>query len=162
MVAAAALMRILPHPWNFSPIAAIALFGGAHFRTRAAAFGVPLAALALSDLLLGYYPTLPVTYVAFAIVVLIGTGLRNASGWRPVALATVGSSLLFFVVSNLGVWLWEGMYPMTFQGLLACYTAALPFYQGTLLGDLFYTTTLFGLYHLAERRIPALQRASSI
>lgn len=162
MILAAALMRILPHPWNFTPITAMALFSGAQFRTRWAAFAVPLMAMLLSDLVLGFYPSIFVTYLCFAGIVAIGMTLRQSKSTGRVAATAAGSSILFFAVSNFGVWLFDGMYPHTAAGLSACFTAALPFYQGTLLGDAFYTALLFGALRFAEIRFPSLQRASSI
>lgn len=162
MVLAAALLRLLPHPWNFTPITAMALFSGAQFRTRWAAFAIPLSAMFMSDLVLGAYPSIAVTYLCFSTIVVIGMSLRNAQSTGRIAAAAAGSSILFFVVSNVGVWLFDGMYPHTTAGLSACFTAALPFYQGTLLGDATYTALLFGGFRLAEIRFPSLQRASSI
>lgn len=162
LILSAALLRILPHPWNFTPITAMALFSGAQFRTRGSAFAVPLLALFLSDLVLGFYPSIPVTYIAFSLIVLVGMALGPHRSFRSTALATVSASVLFFLLSNLGVWMFEGMYPHTSLGLFACYSAALPFYQGTLLGDVTYTAVLFGLFRFAELRFPSLQQAPSI
>jgi uncharacterized protein DUF6580 len=162
VIGVAALLRILPHPWNFTPIAAMALFSGAHFRTRIAAFTIPLAALFISDLFLGFYSTMGVTYMAFALIVMIGMSLHgNRTGLKILA-ASVVSSVLFFLVSNFGVWLFDHLYSRNGQGLLACYMAALPFFQGTLVGDAAYTALLFGAFHIAETRFPTLQHASSI
>jgi hypothetical protein len=161
-VVSAALLRLLPHPWNFTPITAMALFSGAHFRTRGAAFAIPLAALFLSDILLGFYSTMFVTYFSFALVVLMGMVFARTRSWGTITVTAVSSSLLFFVVSNFGVWLFDGLYPRNAQGLVACYTAALPFFQGTLVGDLVYTLSFFGLFRLAETRVPAIRHTSSI
>ncbi len=159
----AALLRLLPHPWNFSPIAAIALFGGAQFRTRSAAFLIPLSALLLSDLFIGFYPSMHGTYLSFAAVVLLGRFFLNEQSSAPKILATsIAGSITFFLLSNFGVWLWDNMYLHTIQGLVQCYAAALPFFQGTLAGDVVYTTLLFGAFHLAQSRFPSLQQASSI
>ena len=162
LIVFAALLRLLPHPWNFSPIAAMALFGGACLRTRRAALVIPLAALFLSDLVLGFYPTMAVTYGAFAVIVMIGRLLSEKSTAPAILLASLGGSITFFVLSNFGVWFWDGMYPHNLQGLVACYTAALPFFQGTLAGDVLYTALLFGALRLAQSRLPALQQASSL
>ena len=158
----AALLRILPHPWNFTPIAAMALFSGAHFRTRVGAFAVPLAALFISDLFIGLYSSMFVTYLAFSLIVVIGMSLNENRTVPKILAASVVSSVLFFLISNFGVWMFDHMYSRSGPGLLACYTAALPFFQGTLFGDAAYTAVLFGAFHLAETRFPTLQHASSI
>jgi len=162
VMGAGALLRILPHPWNFTPIAAMALFGGAHFQTRRAAFAVPLGTLFLSDIVLGLYPHMWYQYFCFALVVCIGWAIRNRSSAIVTMAAAVTSSVLFFVVNNFGVWWLENLYPKNWQGLMACYTAALPFFQGTFFGDLMYTALFFGAFHLAERRFPALQRTCAV
>lgn len=162
LILLAAVLRLLPHPWNFSPIAAMALLGGASLRTRSGALLVPLAALFLSDWVLGFYPTMFVTYAAFAAVVMIGRLLSDQAKAPKIFLASMAGSITFYVLSNFGVWLWDGLYPLNTQGLVACYTAALPFFQGTLAGDLFYAAVLFGAFRFAQARFPALQQASSI
>ena len=158
----AALLRILPHPWNFSPIAAMALFAGAHFRTRRAAFAIPLGTLLLSDLILPKYPHMWFNYACFGLVVCIGFVLRGRRSTGLIAVGAVSSSVIFFLTSNFGVWWLENIYSHNWQGLVACYTAAIPFFQGTLLGDLTYTALLFGAFRLAERSFPSLEQAPSL
>lgn len=162
MVVMAAVLRLLPHPWNFTPVTAMALFAGAHFATRRAALLVPFGALFLSDLVLGFYPSMAVTYVSFGLIVLLGATLGARASAPKILATSAASSCLFFVLSNFGVWLLEGMYPRTGTGLLACYTAALPFFQGTFLGDLTYTAALFGALRVAEQKLPSLQQASTL
>ncbi len=163
MILAAAGSRLIPHPPNFAPIGAIALFGGACFADRRAAFVVPLAAMALSDLAigllggnlsLGLHRLLPVVYGSFALIVCLGFRLRTRRTVAPIAGAVLASSVLFFVLSNLGVWALG--YPKTWEGLVACYVAAIPFFHHTLLGDAVYSTALFGGLALAEKAFPAL------
>jgi hypothetical protein len=155
----AAMMRILPHPWNFTPIAAMALFGGAEFDSKIAAFFVPLGTLFLSDVILGFYSRMWLTYGCFALVVCIGILIKERKTSGTILVAALLSSISFFILTNLGVWFFDGLYPRTMPGLWTCYIAALPFFQHTLLGDLTYTAVLFGAFHLAERRFPALQVA---
>lgn len=166
LVLGAALMRVLPHPPNFTPIAAVALFGGAHFDRRGWAFAVPAAAMLLSDLALealfgwGLHDQLPVVYASFAAVVAMGLLLRRRRTPLSVAGAALAASTLFFVATNLGVWASGGLYPRTTTGLYTCFVAAIPFFGPTLAGDLLYTALLFGAFALAERRFPALARAT--
>ena len=118
LIAIAAVLRLVPHPPNFAPIGAMALFGGAYFADRRIALCLPLAALFLSDLVLGLHILTPVVYGNFAIDVLLGQWLRNRKRLTTVALVTVTGSIQFFVVTNFACWLlW---YPHTWTGLVAC------------------------------------------
>jgi len=164
MIVAAASMRIVPHPPNVTPIAAIALFGGAHFDRRWHAFAVTLGAMLLSDAALelmfgwGFHALLPVVYLTFAAVVGLGVWLRPGRRRAlPVAGAAVAASTLFFLITNFAVGALGTGYPPTAAGLSACYVAALPFYGWTLAGDLMFTAALFGGFALAERHVPALR-----
>jgi uncharacterized protein DUF6580 len=166
MVVGVATMRLIPHPPNFAPVAAMALFGGAHFDRKAWAFAVPLAAMAISDAALelmfgrGFHAQMPVVYICFAAIVCLGFLLRRRRHVASVAGAALASSTLFFLTTNLGVWQTGGLYPRTVAGLAACYVAAIPFFWLTLAGDLAYSALLFGAFAVAERRYPifALQK----
>jgi|SRR6185312_5235517 len=157
MILAAAASRLIPHPPNMTSVAAIALFGGATFSDKRAAFLVPMAALLLSDVVLGFYRHMEVVYVAFALIVGIGIWLQKHRSLLPIAGAALASSLLFFLVTNFGVWAFESMYPKTLEGLVACYVAALPFFRNTLQGDGLYTLVLFGGFALLERQFSAMR-----
>ncbi len=153
----AAVLRLVPHPPNFTPIGAMALFGGAYFARRALAFAAPRVALLLSDAIIGFHTGMPFVYAGVALIVLIGWAVRARMTPFRIATAAVISSVLFFTVTNFGVWLSSGMYPQTLSGLAACYVAAIPFFQNTLAGDLAYTALLFGGFALLERRVPLLR-----
>jgi len=156
-IVAAAAMRLVPHPANFAPLGAMALFSGAYLGRRALAFAAPLGALLLSDLILGFYPGMLVQYVSVALVVLLGSGVLGRITALRVGGAAVASSVLFFALTNFGVWLLSGMYPQTLSGLAACYVAAVPFFQNTVAGDLFFSAALFGGFALLERAVPSLR-----
>jgi hypothetical protein len=157
-IAAAAALRLVPHPPNFSPIDAMALFSGAYLGRRWLAFAAPLGALLLSDALLGFYQGMEFQYVSVALIVLLGwVALPKVSVVRLGAAAVAGS-VLFFAITNFGTWLTSGMYPQTISGLAACYVAAIPFYQNTLAGDLVYSALLFGGFALAEHLLPILRQ----
>lgn len=158
-VLAAAAARLLPHPWNFTPIGAMALFGGAQFASKRASFLVPLAALFLSDLVLGLHLLMPFVYACFALTVCLGFWVRRQPGVGRIAVASLISSTLFFLVTNFGVWACLNTYPKTAGGLLTCYAAGLPFFRNGLLGDLFYAGLLFGALALAQRRFATLREA---
>jgi hypothetical protein len=156
-ILAAAALRLVPHPPNFSPIDAMALFSGAYVGRKWLAFAAPLGALLLSDLLLGFYSGMLFQYVSVALIVLLGmVALPRVTALR-LGGAALASSVLFFAVTNFGVWLVSGMYALTLSGLAACYVAAIPFFQNTVAGDLFYAALLFGGFALAERFMPRLR-----
>lgn len=148
------IMRLLPHPANLAPVGAIALFGGAVLPPRYA-WWLPVAIMVASDLLfLGAYNGIVFTWLGFLLVALFGMSLRNQSNWLRVPFGALGAAVTFFVVSNFGVWLQGQMYPLTWAGLVHCYEMALPFFRNTFLGDLLYSTLLFGVYALALSRFP--------
>lgn len=157
MILAATASRLLPHPPNLTAIAAMALFGGARFSDWRIAFTVPLGALLLSDALLGFYSHMEIVYGSFALVVAIGCLLRKRPTVPMIGAAALGSSVLFFVLTNLGVWATSGLYPHSMTGLIACYAAALPFFRNMLVGDAIYTLALFGGFALLERSSPRLR-----
>ena len=161
LILGAAASRLIPHPPNFAPIGAIALFGGATFRDRRWAFATPLAAMLLSDAVLGFHSLMPFVYGSFALIVCLGLLLHGRRRLAPIGVAALSSSMIFFLITNLGVWAMGSYYPKTASGLLACYVAAIPFLGNTALGDAFYSAALFGGLALAERvsvrfRDPAL------
>ncbi|HXJ90752.1 MAG TPA: DUF6580 family putative transport protein [Candidatus Binatia bacterium] len=146
----------LPHAWHFTPLAASLLFFGARGSRRQ--LWVPLVLLAAADIVLTRFMwKYPFTWdelfvwAWYAAILWLGTNLRERSGfWRVVA-AAAASSISFFIVSNFAVWAaWPGMYPRSVAGLIACYTAAIPFFRGTAVSDLFFSLVMFG--------IPALQQ----
>lgn len=166
----AALSRVIPHMHNFSPLGAMALFGSAHFGRRWMALGVPIAATWLSDLLLnnGVYarfyteftwisPGFYWTYGSYALIAMAGWVLLRKVTVGRVLGSAVLASLIFFAVSNLGCWVGSTMYPQTIGGLMTCYAAGIPFLQGTLSGDIFYSGLLFGLYHVLQNRWASLK-----
>ena len=153
LVVLAAASRVAPHPWNFTPMIAVALFGGARLGKTWIAAAVVVACLALGDLALGLFPYggMAWVYGAFVAVVVVGRALRTRPGVLPTLVGALAAGAVFFVVSNLGVWVAGGLYPRTAGGLIDCYTAALPFYRNQIAGDLLFTCALFGTYALAIR-----------
>ena len=171
LIVLAALTRLLPHPPNFSPVEAIALFGGAYFASRALALAVPLVGMLISDIALGlihggsYFDhiagggNLPV-YACIALSAVLGFGLRGrVSGARVLGYSLAGS-LLFFIVTNFFVWMTAtsvAQHPACSTGLLPCYVAAIPFFKWTLAGTLFYSAWLFGGFAPLRARLPRLR-----
>lgn len=157
----AALMRLVPHPANFVPVAAMALFCGAYLPKKYA-LALPLFVLLISDVFLGSHSTILFVYGSYALIGVLGMRLRNTVHASGVFFTTVSSSLLFYFITNFGVWMTTGMYEKTWDGLLQCYLMALPFLRNTLLGDGFYTALFFGGYYLFKRVIsPRLTFSSS-
>ena len=156
-IAASAALRLVPHPPNFTPIGAMALFSGAYLGRRGLAFVAPLGALLLSDALLGFYSGMEFQYLSVALIVLLGWVALSRLSVLRLGVAAVASSALFFAISNFGVWLVSGMYSHSLGGLGACYAAAIPFFQNTVAGDLFYTTLLFGGFRVVELLVPRLK-----
>ncbi len=170
IVLLAAFSRLIPHPPNFAPIGAMSIFGAAYFARKHLAIVVPIIAMWLSDLLLNnviygqyfdhfvwFYQGCYWTYAAFIFIGLIG--FRLLKKVRPVNLliASLSASVVFFLISNFGVWASGTMYPNTFSGLMSCYAAGLPFFKNTLMGDLVYSGALFGMFELIQYKVPALK-----
>ena len=141
----AALTRLVPHPPNFAPITAMSLFAGAYFTRKQLAFIVPLLAMLISDLFLGFYTISIFVYLSFAVITWMGQQ-QNKVTPKIVLLGSV----LFFLISNLGVWLLH--YPKTIDGLVTCFTLAIPFFATSLIGDIFYSVILvFGFSAINKR-----------
>ncbi len=151
LVFAAALFRLLPHPWNFTPVGAIALFAGATFRSRFGALLVPLMAMLLSDAVIGFHSGMPVVYGTLALSAGIGMMIGRRSPLR-IGAAAISSATLFYLTTNLWVWSAGRLYSHTIAGLVACYLAAIPFYGNDLAAHLLYSALLFGSFAWAERR----------
>ncbi|MBS0246485.1 MAG: hypothetical protein JSR61_07675 [Proteobacteria bacterium] len=146
LVALDVVARLLPHAWGFMPVAASALFAGRMLRNPVLAPVVPLAAMALSGLALSGddWRVSLITYVAITLPAFAGMATRQWRGVLGTAGTMIGCSAAFFVLSNFAVWAFSGMYSHTLAGLTQCYVLALPFFQNSLAGDMFWTVVLFG------------------
>lgn len=142
MIVLGAFSRLIPHPANFAPIAALALFGGANFK-KGWEYIIPIAAMLLSDIFLGFHSTMLYVYGSFFLIILIGKLLENKKTAPYIFSASLISSVLFFLVTNFGVWASTTMYVKNFSGLMNAYAMGIPFFRNTLLGDLFYTFSFF-------------------
>ncbi|MDG1779170.1 MAG: hypothetical protein P8H23_07490 [Flavobacteriaceae bacterium] len=141
----AVLFRLVPHLPNFTPVTAIALFGGLYISNRILAFALPLVIMFISDIFLGFSSITLFVYSAFLFVTFIGT-IRK----KPSAFTILLGSLSFFIITNFGVWLLG--YPKTWIGLAECYTLALPFFRNSLMGDLFYSGVLIFGFNFVEKQ----------
>ena len=141
----AILSRLLPHPPNFTPIAAIALLSSKGFNNRWVVFLIPIVSLFISDLFIGLHATIPFVYISFILIALLGLYVKKIN-----IFSVLLSSTIFFLVSNFGVWLLY--YPISTEGLVQCYTLALPFFLNTVLGDLVYGALLIYPFYALQRR----------
>ena len=153
------LWRVLPHGWNMTPALALALFAGARLQRPVLRFALPLFAMLVSDLVLGFHDTMLYVYGALALVVLMGQGFARGASLPGYAGLSVSGSLLFFVITNFGVWMSGSLYPLTVDGLAACYTMALPFLWKTLAGDLFFVLGFYAVFTLVGEHVPETNRS---
>jgi len=164
LIVIAVLCRFLPHIHNFSPVYGALLFGGAHLRRRDAIW-LPVVLLAASDFVLNsmYHVSIGwlevVQMAAFASIAFTGELLRSRTTWRRLAGTCVVSSLSFYLISNFGVWLGWNSYPHTWQGLVQCYLAAIPWYWQTLISTFVYGSLFFGCYEIYAARQRSSDRA---
>jgi len=167
----AAFTRIMPHPPNFSPMAAIGLFGAAHFAKKWQAFFIPLIGIWVSDLVINnyvysssssnfvwFYSGFYWQYMSYILIIFAGLFIFN----RGISLTKtfggmISSSGIFFFVSNFGVWAGGIMYPKNFGGLITCYAAGVPFIHNTIISDVLFTTVLFGTYYLLQVEYSSLK-----
>ena len=162
LIVGAVAVRLLIHfvpgslPYNFTPVEAMALFGGALFADRRLALAVPLLAMFIADLIIGLHMLIPLVYALIAATVWLGGTLRGQLGAGRIALAAIISTTGFYLATNFAVWAMGTMYPHTASGLAASYVAGLPFYQWQLVGSLLWCALLFGGFALLTRRFPAL------
>lgn len=141
-----ALLRLLPHEPNFAPISAMALFGG-YYLPKRFALALPIVTMLIADIFLGFHATMPFVYGSFLLIGIIGMTIRQQpASVARIGLATVASSVIFFLLTNFGVWLTGTLYAKTPVGLVDAYIMGIPFFRNTFLGDLFYTTAFFGGY----------------
>lgn len=162
-VLVAAASRLLPHLPNFTPVAAMALFGGVYFLEKKWAFIIPLIAMFLSDMAMelfygsGIHSTMIYVYFGFILTTLIGIFIRNNVQIKTILTGSLLSSILFFLITNFGYWASLG-FPMGYTGLTSAYIQGIPFFRYTLLGDLFFNIILFGSFYFAQIKFPVLAR----
>ena len=172
----ASISRLIPHMPNFSPIGAISLFGAAFFKQKWKAFLIPVLSIWISDLFINniiyadYYPTFTWFYngyhwqvMSYGAIILFGLILfKNKLTILHLGLGGLGAGMLFFIISNFGVWINGLMYSKDLSGLLNCYIAGIPFFKGTILGNLFYIPIIFGTYTIVQKRFPILRSTRTV
>lgn len=163
LIILAVACRLLPHAWNFTPIVAVALFAGVYLG-RSYAIALPLIAMFTGDLFLGFYsvPMMLVVYGSYVLVGLLAGLLKKYKSFGAVIIGSLLASVIFFIATNWAVWQFSTWYTKDLNGLIQCYTMAMPFFRNTLLGNLFYTSVFFGAYeaviYWARERKISLQK----
>jgi len=150
MILAAAFVRLVPHPPNFTPVAAMALFGGRYFSKRSIAFLIPLLAMILTDMIIGFHYLVPIVYFCFMLIVGVGIILRKKNKLSWLVGGAITASTLFFIITNFAEWVFGIIYAKTFSGLITCFIVAVPFYATSMLGDLFFVGLMFYSFELIQ------------
>ena len=146
-----AFSRIIPHPANFTPILGMAVFAGTVFDRKIFSFLIPLLAMILSDLFLGFHSDIVIIYFAICLNVAIGIYFINKISYFKIFVSLVSGSLVFFIITNFAVWVSSGMYTYSLEGLLTCYTMALPFLQNTIISTILYGVGAFFIFELSNK-----------
>ena len=146
-----AFSRIIPHPANFTPILGMAVFAGTVFDRKIFSFLIPLLAMILSDLFLGFHSGIVIIYFAICLNVAIGIYFINKISYFKILVSLVSGSLVFFIITNFAVWFSSGMYAYSLEGLLTCYTMALPFLQNTIISTILYGVGAFFIFELSNK-----------
>jgi len=145
------ILRFLPHIPNVAPVVAIALFSGCYLNKRYSVL-VPFILMVISDIFIGMHNVVFFTWGSVLLIAILGVWLKKHKNIFSVPATSVLSSVLFFIITNFGVWL-MGWYSHDGNGLVTCYVAALPFLKISMLGDLLYVAAFFGSYELIARKI---------
>jgi len=143
----AALMRLIPHPPNFVPITAIAIFAGVKFNNITLAYIVPVSIMLISDFFIGFSSISLFVYLAFILITSYSYLIKKYS-----IINILLSSIIFFIITNFGVWVLPGGYPNNIEGLILCYTAAIPFFTNSILADLFFSALLYYGFEKIEKK----------
>ncbi len=134
LVALGVLTRLVPHGWNMTLMGAVALSAGFLISRKSIAVLVPLAAVIVSDLFLGFHSTIYYVYGAYILMVALAS-VAKGNRWGSVLATSALGSFLFFIITNFGVWHVEGIYPYTLSGLMQSYMMGIPFYRAQFLID---------------------------
>jgi hypothetical protein len=151
VILALSLTRLIPHPWNFSPMLAVGVFSGFYFRQFYASVFIVIFSMFVGDLFLGFHSTMFFTYIALAIAVLIGIYVKHFK-FKEIFYSGLTSSIFFFIITNFGAWLTLEMYVKNFSGLVQSYLMAIPFFQNTLISTFLYLFLLKLAFDLAVKK----------
>lgn len=158
LILAGSFSRMIPHPSNFTAIAAIGLFGGFYLKNLKQTFLIVFGSMLLSDIIIGFHTLMPIVYAALLVPIMLGHIAQHSKTSIPLIMTgSLSSSLSFFIITNFAVWGFSSLYPKTLEGFLMCYAAAIPFFQNQLIGDIFYTFVIFGIFFICQITFPTLQ-----
>ena len=170
VVCVVSISRVIPHVYNFSPVIALAIFGALHYKHRKLSYIVPLISLLFSDIIINnfiydlsnhlviFYEGFYWQYISYVIIIFLSSKYNHKKiNIKNTSFLVITSSILFFVTTNFGYWLTSGLYSYNLIGLFKCYVNAIPFFEGTLLGTIFYTPIFIGLYYFLQKKIIYLQ-----
>jgi len=144
--------RLIPHPWNFTPVLATGIFAGFYFKQFYLSLFIVILSMFIGDLFLGFHSLMFFTYVALAIAVLIGLRVKHFK-FTEILYSGLASSVCFFIITNFGAWLTHGeMYAKSFSGLMQSYIMAIPFFQNTLISTFLYLLLFKLLFDLAVKK----------
>lgn len=146
------LSRLVIHVDNFTPVIALALFGGVYLKRKQAIL-LPIMLFAVTDIILGFHRTMFFTWSSIALIVIIGFAVHKNKNWKTVLGGGLASAVLFFIITNFGVWMVTGMYPLTLAGLADCYIVAIPYFRSSLLSTLIYGLIFFGGYEAIAAQV---------
>ena len=152
IISIAVLYRLIPHPYNFSPLYSLALFSGYKLNNKTALITI-LLAMIISDYQLGFYNTMVFNYLSFGLIIFIGSLFIKNINIKNVLLASITSSLVFYLISNFGVWLLSELYTKNTAGLYQCYYLAIPFLQNSFLSTIFYNIIIFGIHYIVTKEV---------
>jgi len=156
----AAITRLIPHPFNFTAVGAMAIFSGAKLKDRRLAFVLPLIVMLITDSIIGFHASMIPVYLCFSLAVFIGIKISQHQNVSSVVSGSLLSSTVFFLITNLPFWYADiSLYPLTLEGTMASYRAAIPFFRNQVIGDLFYNAVFFVSYYaLTRKQVPVHKR----
>ena len=145
------LTRLIPHPWNFTPLLAVGIFSGFYFKQFYLGLFVVIVSMFVGDLFLGFHSTMFFTYISLAIAVALGLLIKRLK-FTEILFSGLASSVCFFIITNFGAWLTLAMYEKNFSGLLQSYAMAIPFFHNTLISTFLYLIVLKLIFDLAIKK----------
>ena len=148
----AGLFRLIPHSWNFTPLLAACIFSGYKIKPIGLAMFLPLITIFLGDIFIGFYDGMVWVYTAYIVTIAIAIFTSKSNSKQSKIGNIVFGSLSFFLISNLGVWMSGLIYPQNFEGLVACFVAAIPFYKNTIIGTVLYSGVFWGIADILEKQ----------
>jgi hypothetical protein len=155
------MTRLIPHPWNFTPLLAVCIFSGYKIKHNGLAIFLPLISIFIGDLFLGIYSGMVWVYSGYILIILLSRILSKSKSINSKIISAIAGSFIFYIISNFGVWYSGAMYQLNFKGLVECYIAGIPFYKNTLIGTIIYSGIFFGISEMVERNLIQIATSKS-